>query len=81
MGEEVKLRPCPFCGGEVYLYEDEININIMSVKVNDCIFCDNNFGRYSKRHKDIIIKKWNTRSVNEKDIYFFTDEDFIEDND
>lgn len=55
---EIKLLPCPFCGGEAYLYEDK-KCDIYSVGCKNC--CDIEPITRVCESKEEAIKLWNTR--------------------
>lgn len=57
---EVKLLPCPFCGGEVTMHEDVVD----ALRYSYTFQCDNCmiYGVYQYcNDKDGAIKAWNTR--------------------
>jgi len=51
-----ELKPCPFCGGEVEIYEAQELIYPYTI---ECQECTCHMGRYSDR--DEIIETWNRR--------------------
>lgn len=57
---EIKLLPCPFCGGEAMLTNqlatDEYGHKLWNVL---CVKCDN--GTSSYWDKNHVVEKWNTR--------------------
>ena len=55
---EIELLPCPFCGGEAYLYEDK-KCDIYSVGCKNC--CDIEPITRVCESKEEAIKLWNTR--------------------
>ena len=73
MNDNEKLKPCPFCGKEAYLYQEEVTNNISSIKcrircnTEDCgvrYFGENGyFTAYVDEEKYIkdVVKEWNTR--------------------
>lgn len=63
MCEELKMRPCPFCGGEAVLEEHYITRywSIFKVRCKDDECLGYHVGR-SVGSKDEAIKMWNTRA-------------------
>lgn len=61
---EIKLKPCPFCGGEAKIIGERVNnkeLYLVKCRDNDCDvqpFTD------SFRSMDRAIKAWNTRAEN-----------------
>ena len=52
MSEE--LKPCPFCGGEAFLYEQNFADKYVIVCEDCCV-------KRTSEIKEYVIKKWNTR--------------------
>lgn len=58
---EVKLKPCPFCGGEAQLNNTE---NIASVRCRFCGAATKLFIRYpieERNHIEMAVNGWNRR--------------------
>lgn len=61
MAEEIKLKPCPFCGGEAeMLGEDDGMYQVV------CQNCAANIDDFDDE-KEVAAEKWNTRTT-EKDL-------------
>ena len=71
---EIKLLPCPFCGGEVRLmsviddgevcinYEDELDMNHSFIH---CCNCDMDFIPHMETARE-VLESWNTRKPMER---------------
>lgn len=71
---EIKLLPCPFCGGEARLmsvvddgegcinYEDELDMNHSFVH---CYNCDMDFIPHTETARE-VLEEWNTRKPMER---------------
>lgn len=55
---EIKLLPCPFCGGEANVYEQK-HREYQSTYFVSCKGC--HCKSMERIEKDIVIEKWNTR--------------------
>ena len=55
----VKLKPCPFCGGEAHLTSYGVNPTTYEIECKGC-------GCYQHEHdsKQNVIDRWNTRYDN-----------------
>jgi Zn ribbon nucleic-acid-binding protein len=81
MTETTKLKPCPFCGGEVNNYEIDSHQHTLALWMPDyngshvieCVKCDFHMIDYSKQ---IVFEKWNTRAEGWQAIDDFPKEDF-----
>lgn len=74
---EIKLKPCPFCGGEnvkIFRHRAYQEVNTWSVCCHDC-----GFGSVANLNKGALVELWNTRAeqIPKKPIY----SDFEEDDD
>ena len=59
---EIKLKPCPFCGGEAFCYvSGRIEPEMPDMFWVRCKNCDVVTKSYTTREK--AIKKWNTRAL------------------
>ena len=58
-----KLKPCPFCGGEVILISQEKGDSLSSAEYYnvECEHCELDFGRYNDT-KEQVIEAWNRRA-------------------
>ena len=59
---EIKLLPCPFCGGDnLGFYHNHLFRDGYEVRCYDC-----HFGLQESRTKEEAIKQWNTRKPMER---------------
>ena len=68
---EIKLKPCPFCGGEAEIVEKAANFlttTIVYVECKECYASPYIHDKYSDYYsKDWVIEQWNRRAENETD--------------
>jgi len=57
--KEIKLKPCPFCGGEAYLGESWDQTKTIQCSICGC-------GTLHMKNKLDVIEIWNRRAVPEK---------------
>ena len=55
-----KLKPCPFCGGEVKKFVGPINLTIMFI----CKKCGADVCFYDAEHEPKATEAWNRRADN-----------------
>ena len=55
-----KLKPCPFCGGEPYVFCDNRLYN-QDLRGVTCSACGVVMVVYNIKKEEIAIQKWNTR--------------------
>lgn len=55
----MKLKPCPFCGGEAVCVKGFVGVNVFKCKKCGAIVSFNN--DYYNTHKDKAFKAWNRR--------------------
>ena len=64
MGSDIKLKPCPFCGGEVMLYTNHYLGSMFHYVA--CYKCDATVETVHHKDKEFVIKTWNTRKPMDK---------------
>lgn len=59
MTEEIKLKPCPFCGGEAEIIDDAMGT------ISRCRRCgaENGNGVYGVDGHKLAVKDWNSRPI------------------
>ena len=59
MTEEIKLKPCPFCGGEAEIIDDAMGA------ISRCRRCgaENGNGVYGEGGYKLAVKDWNSRPI------------------
>lgn len=59
MTEEIKLKPCPFCGGEAEIIDDAMGT------ISRCRRCgaENGNGVYGAGGHKLAVKDWNSRPI------------------
>ena len=57
--EDLKLKPCPFCGGEPFLNKCNTTNDRYTIK---CLRCKGGWGAIFMR-KETAIKRWNERVI------------------
>lgn len=59
MADEIKLKPCPFCGGEAEIIDDAMGT------ISRCRRCgaENGNGVYGEDGHKLAVKDWNTRPI------------------
>lgn len=62
MGNDTRLKPCPFCGNPAYPY---INFGIHSGKVRCLIKCTKCNAKMEYRNEKSAVEAWNRRAENE----------------
>ena len=60
--EVVKLRVCPFCGGEAEFVEEDNDWFDLPMVIQ-CVECDACMPAIYPEGKEDIIRKWNTRDI------------------
>ena len=64
--EELKLLPCPFCGGNAKIIEDYFNQqefpDYIAIKCDVCFSCSHDFLGWQKNAKERAIEAWNRRA-------------------
>lgn len=59
MTEEIKLKPCPFCGGNAEIIDDAMG----TISRCRCCGAENGNGVYGKVGHKLAVKDWNSRPI------------------
>ena len=69
MTDEIKLKPCPFCGGEAEIISDVYGIMCKGFALVTCKDCgaksDKSEESIDYCAKQVVADKWNRRANNE----------------
>jgi Lar family restriction alleviation protein len=72
---EIKLKPCPFCGGNNIIYTDmaEDKTNTHCVYCEDCGCGTANYSGCSSHEtlKSCVVKSWNRRACDTKELHAY----------
>ena len=55
-----KIKPCPFCGGEAHIYQDEAGGHYLTEVI--CNDCKVGLERWGKTSKEQAVEAWNRRT-------------------
>lgn len=59
MTEEIKLKPCPFCGGNAEIIDDAMG----TISRCRCCGAENGNGVYGESGHKLAVKDWNSRPI------------------
>lgn len=62
---EIKLKPCPFCGGKADVFHWQAHINDDTRYNLMCTKCGAGFYDFSPEKRSETFEKWNRRAPNE----------------
>lgn len=62
MKKEIKLKPCPFCGGEAEIIDDAMG----TISRCRCCGAENGNGVYGAEGHKLAVKDWNARPIEDK---------------